>query len=79
MVLDQVTFEELWEAMYALEPAAADGAARRRTEADIAALEQNLVETRAALADPCRSERYDPRPRDRASSCPEPTSPRRRS
>ncbi|WP_028714523.1 FadR/GntR family transcriptional regulator [Paracoccus sp. J55] len=59
MVLDQVTFEELWEAMYALEPAAADGAARRRTEADIAALEQNLTETRAALADPVRLTELD--------------------
>jgi len=59
MVLDKITFEELWEAMYALEPAAADAAARRRTEADIAALERNLADTREALADSVRLTELD--------------------
>lgn len=59
MVLDQVTFEELWEAMYALEPAAADAASRRRTEADLEALDRNLAETRAALADSVRLTELD--------------------
>ncbi|TKT69911.1 FCD domain-containing protein [Aquamicrobium sp. LC103] len=59
MVLNQVTFEELWEAMYALEPAAADAASRRRTEADIEALERNLADTREALADSLRLTELD--------------------
>lgn len=59
MVLDQVTFEELWEAMYALEPAAADVASRRRTDDNLAALDRNLSETRAALADSARLTELD--------------------
>lgn len=51
MVLNQVTFEELWEAMYALEPAAAAAAALRGGVEDIAAIEANLASTREALAD----------------------------
>lgn len=51
MVLHQVTFEELWEAMYAIEPAAAASAAHRADEADLAAIERNLAATRAALPD----------------------------
>ncbi|SFU22368.1 FCD domain-containing protein [Mesorhizobium sp. YR577] len=51
MVLDQVTFEELWEAMFALEPAAARLASQRRTDEDLEALEANLAHTRLALAD----------------------------
>ncbi|MDE1154087.1 MAG: FCD domain-containing protein [Micavibrio sp.] len=51
MVMNQVTFEELWEAMYALEPAAAAGAAKRCTDEDILAIEANLAATRQALAD----------------------------
>lgn len=51
MVMQQVTFDELWEAMYALEPAAAHAAARRADADDIAALEANLAATRRALED----------------------------
>lgn len=59
MVLDQITFEELWEAMYALEPAAADAASRRRSEADLEELDRNLAETREALADSRRLTELD--------------------
>lgn len=59
MILDQVTFEELWEAMHALEPAAAEGAARRRSEADLAAIERNLDATREALSDSQRLTELD--------------------
>ncbi|MEP9350431.1 FCD domain-containing protein [Xanthobacter sp. KR7-225] len=51
MVLHQVTFEELWEAMYALEPAAAASAAQRSDAQDIQNLERNLEATRKALKD----------------------------
>lgn len=51
MVLHQVTFEELWEAMFALEPAAAASASRRADETDYAAFERNLAATRQALED----------------------------
>ncbi|MGV6873983.1 FadR/GntR family transcriptional regulator [Pseudochelatococcus sp. B33] len=51
MVLDQVTFEELWEAMFVLEPATAQSAAKRRTDSDLEALAANLEKTRAAHAD----------------------------
>ncbi|MBD0416104.1 FadR/GntR family transcriptional regulator [Oryzicola mucosus] len=51
MVLDHVTFEELWEAMFALEPAAARSAAQRRTDDDLAALDANLAQMRLALHD----------------------------
>ena len=49
--MQQVTFDELWEAMYALETAAAQAAAQRADAADIAALETNLDATRRALED----------------------------
>ncbi|MGR7995173.1 MULTISPECIES: FadR/GntR family transcriptional regulator [unclassified Xanthobacter] len=51
MVLHQVTFEELWEAMFALEPAAAASAAHRSDEDDLAAIARNLEATRQALQD----------------------------
>ncbi|MFG1268779.1 FCD domain-containing protein [Xanthobacter sp. DSM 14520] len=51
MVLHQVTFEELWEAMFAIEPAAAASAAQRSDAADLEDLERNLEETRKALKD----------------------------
>lgn len=51
MVLHRVTFEELWEAMFALEPAAAASAAARRADDVLEALETNLELTRQALAD----------------------------
>ncbi|KFE51759.1 FadR/GntR family transcriptional regulator [Pseudomonas syringae] len=49
MVLNQVTFEELWEAMYALEPAAASAAALRANDDDFTAIEANLAATRQTL------------------------------
>lgn len=51
MVLHQVTFEELWEAIFALEPAAAAAAAHRSDEGDFLAIERNLAATRQALQD----------------------------
>ena len=59
MVLDQVTFEELWEAMQALEPAAAQAASKRRTDADLEALDRNLADSRAALTDSKRLTELD--------------------
>lgn len=49
MVLHQVTFEELWEAMFALEPMTAEAAAHRSKDTDYHALEKNLADTRSAL------------------------------
>ncbi len=51
MVLHQVTFDELWEAMFALEPAAAACAAHRGDEQDFSAIEQNIAATRRAVQD----------------------------
>lgn len=51
IVLNQVTFYELWEVMFALEPAAAVAAAHRAEEPDIVAIERNLAATRRALED----------------------------
>lgn len=51
MVLHQVTFDELWEAMFALEPAAAAAAAHRGTDEDFGLIEENLAATRQALED----------------------------
>jgi len=50
MVLHEVTFQELWETIMALEPVAAELAAERATEEEIAALEDNLERTRCSLA-----------------------------
>jgi DNA-binding FadR family transcriptional regulator len=51
IIAQRVTFEELYEAMRALEPASAAGAAQRREAADIVALEDNLARSRQALDD----------------------------
>lgn len=51
MVLHQVTFEELWETLYALEPAAAAAAALRSDDAVLADLARNIEATRTALHD----------------------------
>ncbi len=59
LVMDQITFEELWETMLALEPPAAALAARRRNEADLAALEANLGDSRLALEDSARLTELD--------------------
>jgi DNA-binding FadR family transcriptional regulator len=52
LVLQQVTFRELWHTSKALEPAAVDQAMDNATEEDLAGLEANLSATRAAAADP---------------------------
>ncbi|NYT22757.1 FadR family transcriptional regulator [Alcaligenaceae bacterium] len=59
MVMENVTFEELWEAMYALEPAAAQAASRRRDDGDLEALDRNLAATREALSDSKRLTELD--------------------
>lgn len=51
MIIQQVTFRELYEGMQALEPACAAAAAERATEDDVGALEENLARTRAAIDD----------------------------
>lgn len=50
MLLHQITFDELWEAMQVLEPALAGMAAQRRSPALSARLEENLRRTDAAIA-----------------------------
>lgn len=59
LVLHQTSFEELWEAIHALDPAAAAAAAKRRSLADIEALERNIAESRAAIDDVDRLTRLD--------------------
>jgi DNA-binding FadR family transcriptional regulator len=51
LVLQQVTFRELWHTSWALEPAAVDLAMEYRTEEDLAALDAILAETRRAEHD----------------------------
>lgn len=51
MILQEVSFEELFETMRALEPATAEAAAKRATAEDIADLEDNLARTRRAVND----------------------------
>jgi DNA-binding FadR family transcriptional regulator len=50
MLLHDVTFLNLWETIAALEPVAAALATERATEAEIAALDDNLERTRRSLA-----------------------------
>jgi GntR family transcriptional regulator, transcriptional repressor for pyruvate dehydrogenase complex len=50
LVLRDVTFRELWETHMTLEPPTAGFAALRREPADLAALDENLQNTRDALA-----------------------------
>lgn len=51
LVLQQVTFRELWHTSCALEPAAVDLAVEHRTDEDLAALDANLAQTRAVHRD----------------------------
>jgi GntR family transcriptional regulator, transcriptional repressor for pyruvate dehydrogenase complex len=51
MIIQQVSFEELCEAMEALEPASAAAAATRHDAEVLAELEDNLLRTRQALTD----------------------------
>ncbi len=59
MVMNGVTFEEIWEAINALDPAAAEAAAQRRSTDDLKALEDNVSRTRAAKDDPDELVRLD--------------------
>lgn len=52
LILQQVTFRELWHTSCALEPAAMSLAIDNRTDADLAALEENLATTRAGAKKP---------------------------
>jgi DNA-binding FadR family transcriptional regulator len=51
IVLQEITFLELWETMMALEPAAAQAAAMNATAEELAALHANVDETRLVLDD----------------------------
>jgi DNA-binding FadR family transcriptional regulator len=51
MILHEVTFRDLWEAIMVIEPAAAALAARRRTAEDLDRIADNVARTRAALND----------------------------
>jgi DNA-binding FadR family transcriptional regulator len=59
MIMQQLTFRELWEVMMALEPMAAEAAARNATPELLARLEENLAQTRAALSDTHRLTELD--------------------
>ena len=50
MVLQEMSFLELWEAMICIEPAIAAAAAARITETELKALEDNVARTRHAVA-----------------------------
>ncbi|MEO0392431.1 MAG: FCD domain-containing protein [Pseudomonadota bacterium] len=52
LVMHQVSFSDLWAAMMAMEPAVAEGAAHSITPDQIAALEQNVSDSRACLNNP---------------------------
>lgn len=54
MVLQEMTFLELWEGMHCLEPALAEAAAFRIEPGEVAALEENLTRTRAVLGERAR-------------------------
>lgn len=51
MVMNGVTFEEIWEAIRALDPIAAEAAAKRRNSDDLRALEDNIARTKLAMND----------------------------
>jgi DNA-binding FadR family transcriptional regulator len=52
IILQEVTFLELWEVMMLTEPSAAEAAATRAGDEEIAEVEQAQVNTRLALDDP---------------------------
>jgi GntR family transcriptional regulator, transcriptional repressor for pyruvate dehydrogenase complex len=52
LILQQVTFRELWHTSRALEPAAVELALENRTEADLEALDANLARTKEVQRDP---------------------------
>jgi GntR family transcriptional regulator, transcriptional repressor for pyruvate dehydrogenase complex len=51
MILHEITFRELWEAMMAIEPEAAALAARKCDKEIVAKISENVRRTRASLAD----------------------------
>jgi len=52
MILQEVTFLELWEVMMLTEPTAAETAATRASDDDLAEIEQAHINSRLALDDP---------------------------
>jgi GntR family transcriptional repressor for pyruvate dehydrogenase complex len=54
IILQEITFLELWQTMMALEPASAEEAALRATPKHLAALRENHESTMQALGDPVR-------------------------
>lgn len=54
IILQEITFLELWETMLALDPAAAEAAAENARPEQLAALHQNQRDTAEALDDPPR-------------------------
>jgi GntR family transcriptional repressor for pyruvate dehydrogenase complex len=52
IILQEVTFLELWEVMMLTEPRAAEAAATRATDEEIAGIEQAHINSRLALGDP---------------------------
>jgi GntR family transcriptional repressor for pyruvate dehydrogenase complex len=52
LILQQVTFRELWHTSRALEPAAVDQAMDNRTDEDLAGLASNVDKTRKVASDP---------------------------
>jgi DNA-binding FadR family transcriptional regulator len=59
LVLHEVSFRELYEALMALQLATIDAAVEHATPAEIAAMEANIAETEARLADPAEVARLD--------------------
>lgn len=59
MVMNGVTFEEIWEAIRALDPVAAEAAAQRRDIDNLNALDRNIAQTKAAIDDPIALVRLD--------------------
>lgn len=54
MVLQEVTFRELFETAMVLEVSAVEGAAAKAGPADLAALDENLAEAEAVIGDPVK-------------------------
>ncbi|MDP2517939.1 FadR/GntR family transcriptional regulator [Shimia thalassica] len=52
LVMNGVTFEEIWETIRALDPVAAEAAAHRRTKEALQALEDNLARTKKEMDNP---------------------------
>lgn len=58
-LLQDTTFEQLWEVMSALEPMCASVAATKASESDLQAITDNLARTEAAVGDPERLVQLD--------------------